>query len=99
MVPLLLIAVGLIVVFRANLWNLGYNGQFALAAAFVAGFGPSLVQDVPLWFAFVLLFLLAAAVGAGWAFVRRVPEGALRDERDHHDADDDASSASTSPTT
>jgi general nucleoside transport system permease protein len=69
MVPLLLIAVGLIVVFRANLWNLGYNGQFALAAACVAGYGPSLVNDVPLWSAFVLLFLFAAAVGAGWAFL------------------------------
>ena len=69
MVPLLLIAVGLIVVFRANLWNLGYNGQFALAAACVAGFGPALVKDLPLWFADVLLFLLAAGVGAGWAFL------------------------------
>ena len=69
MVPLLLIAVGLIVVFRANLWNLGYNGQFAMAAACVAGFGPSLVSGVPLWSAFVLLFLLAAGVGAGWAFL------------------------------
>lgn len=69
MVPLLLIAVGLIVVFRANLWNLGYNGQFALAAACVAGYGPSLVADMPLWSAFVVLFLFAGAVGAGWAFV------------------------------
>jgi general nucleoside transport system permease protein len=69
MVPLLLIAVGLVVVFRANLWNLGYNGQFAMAAACVAGFGPTLVADVPLWSAFVLLFLLAAGVGAGWAFL------------------------------
>jgi simple sugar transport system permease protein len=69
MVPMLLIAVGLIVVFRANLWNLGYNGQFALGAALVAGYGPSLVNDVPLWLAFTLLFLLAAAVGAAWAFV------------------------------
>jgi ABC-type uncharacterized transport system permease subunit len=69
MVPMLLIAVGLTVVFRANLWNLGYNGQFALAAAFVAGYGPSLVNDVPLWVAFVLLFGLAAAVGAAWAFI------------------------------
>jgi simple sugar transport system permease protein len=69
MVPMLLIAVGLVVVFRANLWNLGYNGQFALGAACVAGVGPSLVEDVPLWLAFTLLFLLAAAVGASWAFV------------------------------
>jgi len=69
MIPMLLIAVGLIVVFRANLWNLGYNGQFALAAACVAGYGPSLVNDVPLWLAFTLLFLMAAAVGAAWAFI------------------------------
>jgi general nucleoside transport system permease protein len=69
MVPLLLIAVGLIVAFRANLWNLGYNGQFALAAACVAGYGPSLVNDLPLWSAFVVLFGFAAAVGAGWAFL------------------------------
>jgi simple sugar transport system permease protein len=69
MIPMLLIAVGLIVVFRANLWNLGYNGQFALAAACVAGYGPSLVNDVPLWLAFTFLFLMAAAVGAAWAFI------------------------------
>ena len=30
MAPLLLIAAGLTVVFRANIWNLGYNGQFLL---------------------------------------------------------------------
>ena len=28
--PLLLIAVGLIIVFRANIWNLGYDGQYLL---------------------------------------------------------------------
>ena len=33
MAPLLLIAAGLTVIFRANIWNLGYNGQFLLAAA------------------------------------------------------------------
>ena len=36
MAPLLLIAVGLIVVFRAGIWNLGIDGQFLLAAAIVA---------------------------------------------------------------
>jgi general nucleoside transport system permease protein len=72
MVPLLLIAVGLTVIFRANIWNLGYNGQFALAAAFVAGFGPSLVTEVPLALAFVLLALLASAVGAAWTLVPAV---------------------------
>ena len=38
---LLLIALGLIVVFRANIWNLGYQGQFLLSAAMVAGLGPA----------------------------------------------------------
>jgi len=69
MAPFLLIAAGLTVIFRANIWNLGYNGQFLLAAAFVSGYGPSLVGDVPLWVAFPVLFLLAGAVGGAWTVV------------------------------
>ena len=52
MAPFLLIATGLTVIFRANIWNLGYNGQFLLAAAFVAGLGPSLTHHLPLGVAF-----------------------------------------------
>ncbi len=66
MTPLLLIAVGLIVAFRANIWNLGYNGQFLLGAAVIAGLGPSLVNDLPLGLAFVVLFVVAGLVGAIW---------------------------------
>jgi ABC-type uncharacterized transport system permease subunit len=80
MIPFLLIATGLAVIFRANIWNLGYWGQFALGAAFVAGFGPWLTTHLPLALAFVLLFLVAGAAGAS--------QGALRDKRDHHHADD-----------
>jgi general nucleoside transport system permease protein len=69
MAPLLLIAVGLCVVFRANIWNLGYNGQFLLAAAVLSGLGPSLVTEMPLWLALSLLFLVAAAVGAAWTII------------------------------
>jgi simple sugar transport system permease protein len=69
MAPFLLIAAGLTVIFRANIWNLGYNGQFLLGAAFVSGYAPSLVNDVPLWLAFSVLFLLAGAVGAAWTVV------------------------------
>ncbi len=69
MAPLLLIAAGLTVIFRANIWNLGYNGQYALGAALVAGYGPSLTADLPLWLALGVLFLLAAAVGAAWTIV------------------------------
>src|SRR6266852_5657692 len=69
MAPFLLIAAGLTVIFRANIWNLGYNGQFLLGAALVSGYGPSLVGDVPLWVAFPVLFLLAGAVGGAWTVV------------------------------
>jgi ABC-type uncharacterized transport system permease subunit len=69
MAPFLLIAAALTLIFRANIWNLGYNGQFLLAAALVSGYAPSLVNEVPLWLAFVALFLLAGAVGAAWTVV------------------------------
>ena len=69
MAPFLLIAAGLTVIFRANIWNLGYNGQFLLGAALVSGYGPTLVKDLPLGLAMVLLFLLAGAVGALWTVV------------------------------
>jgi ABC-type uncharacterized transport system permease subunit len=67
--PLLLIAAGLTVVFRANIWNLGYNGQFLLGAALVSGLGPSLVGDTPRWVALVVLFLVAGAAGGAWTLV------------------------------
>lgn len=72
MAPFLLIAAGLTLIFRANIWNLGYNGQFLLSAAVVSGYGPRLVNAVPLWIAFVLLFLMAGAVGALWTLVPAV---------------------------
>jgi simple sugar transport system permease protein len=72
MAPFLLIAAGLTVIFRANIWNLGYNGQFLLGAALASGFGPTLVNDVPLALAMVVLFLLAGAVGALWTVIPAV---------------------------
>ena len=64
--PLLLIAVGLVVVFRANIWNLGYNGQFLLGAALISGLGPHLVGSEPRWFALLVLFLVAGGAAAAW---------------------------------
>ena len=64
--PLLLIAVGLIVVFRAGIWNLGMDGQFLLAAAVIAGIGPRLEHHLPNTLVLVLMFLLAGVVGAAW---------------------------------
>ena len=43
MAPLLLIAAGLIVAFRAGIWNLGVDGQFLLAAVITAALAPALV--------------------------------------------------------
>lgn len=64
MAPLLLIAAGLIVAFRAGLWNLGYGGSYLLAAALVAGLAPSAMAALPFPVATTLLFALACSVGA-----------------------------------
>src|SRR2546423_2434367 len=69
MAPLLLIAVGLIVVFRAGIWNLGMDGQFLLAAALVSGLAPRLEHHVPNTLNLVLMFVLAAAVASVWTIV------------------------------
>ena len=69
MAPLLLIACGLIYVFKAGIWNLGIDGQFLLASAVIAGIGPELFGTIPDWLLFVLLFLIAAVVGAVWTIV------------------------------
>ncbi len=47
MAPLLLIAAGLIVAFRAGIWNLGGDGQFLLAAVVSAALAPALAADLP----------------------------------------------------
>jgi general nucleoside transport system permease protein len=69
MAPLLLIAAGLTVIFRANIWNLGYDGQFLLGAALVSGYGPSLMNHLPKVLAIVILFGMAAVVGAAWTII------------------------------
>lgn len=69
MAPLLLIAAGLIVAFRAGLWNLGVDGQFLLAAVFVAALAPSLVGLLPHWLIVVVCFAVAFAVGAVWSLI------------------------------
>ena len=72
MAPLLLMAVGLIVVFRAGIWNLGMDGQFLLAGALVSGLAPQLEHHVPNALNLVVMFVLAGAVGAAWTIVPAV---------------------------
>ncbi|WP_353987320.1 putative B6 ABC transporter permease subunit 2 [Ruicaihuangia caeni] len=69
MAPLLLIALGLIIAFRGKLWNLGYNGQYLLGAAIVAGFGPDILVSFPLAIGIPLLAIMAIVVGAAWTII------------------------------
>ena len=69
MAPLLLIAAGLIVAFRAGLWNLGVDGQFLLAAVCVSALVPVLVPHMPALLATLIGFLVAMAVGAAWSVI------------------------------
>jgi simple sugar transport system permease protein len=69
MSPLLLIAAGLIVAFRAGLWNLGGDGQFLLAAVITAALGPALIDILPRGPTLVLCMLASMAVGALWSLI------------------------------
>ncbi len=63
MAPLLLIGLGLIIAFRAQLWNLGYTGGYLLAAAVVAGIAPDVMNILPYGVAVVVLFAIAIIIG------------------------------------
>ncbi|HEY4277344.1 MAG TPA: ABC transporter permease [Conexibacter sp.] len=69
MATLLLIAGGLIVAFRANLWNLGGDGQWLLAAAFVAGLAPSVVASLGDGLGLAVMIVVGCVVGALWTVV------------------------------
>lgn len=69
MAPLLFLAAGLIVAFRAGIWNLGVDGQFILGAVFVGAAAPVLAPALPGPVMLALCFVLAAAAGAVWSLV------------------------------
>ena len=66
--PLLLIALGLAVCFRSNVWNIGAEGQFVMGAVFASGV--ALMADANTGSGFWLLILLAGVVGGMvWAAI------------------------------
>jgi simple sugar transport system permease protein len=69
MAPLLLIAAGLIVAFRAGIWNLGGDGQFLLAAVTAASLAPALNCALPRGPTLVLCMMAGALVGAIWSLI------------------------------
>jgi general nucleoside transport system permease protein len=72
MAPLLLIAAGLIVAFRAGMWNLGSDGQFLLAAVTAAALAPALADSLPRALTLILALLAGALVGALWSLAPAV---------------------------
>ncbi len=69
MSPLLLIAAGLIVAFRAGIWNLGGDGQFLLAAVITSALAPALIAFLPRGVTLVICMLVAIAVAALWSVI------------------------------
>ncbi len=66
--PLILIALGLSVCFRANLWNIGAEGQFILGAIFAGGVAMRATPETGHWI--VVLVLLAGMLGGMlWAAI------------------------------
>jgi general nucleoside transport system permease protein len=66
--PLLLIALGLALCFRANVWNIGAEGQFVLGAIFAGGVALQATPDSP---RAIVVAVLAAGVLGGmlWAAI------------------------------
>lgn len=69
MAPLLLIAAGLIVAFRAGIWNLGGDGQFLLAAVASAALAPVLIGLIPRAATLVVCMIVGIGVGAIWSLI------------------------------
>ena len=65
-VPLVLIALGLSLCYRSNVWNIGAEGQFVLGAVFASGVAMQAGPDTSRW---IVLPVLAAGVlgGMAWA--------------------------------
>jgi len=66
--PLILIAVGLAIGFRAGIWNIGAEGQYIIGALFGAGVALAFFP-IPGWFVFPLMVLAGALGGFLWAMI------------------------------
>lgn len=66
--PLMLCAIGLAVGFRANVWNIGAEGQFLLGAVGASGVALHF-QDSASPLVLPLMVLAGAAAGAAWAAI------------------------------
>ncbi|NBW77595.1 MAG: ABC transporter permease [Betaproteobacteria bacterium] len=69
--PLLIIALGLAVAFRANVWNIGAEGQYILGAIFATGVALTASHTSSAW---IVVVILAAGVLGGllWSAITAV---------------------------
>ncbi|HSF62886.1 MAG TPA: ABC transporter permease [Paracoccaceae bacterium] len=66
--PLILIAIGLSLGFRAGIWNIGAEGQYIMGAICGAGVGLAF-YPADLWIVFPLMVLAGALGGWAWAMI------------------------------
>jgi general nucleoside transport system permease protein len=66
--PLVMMGVGLSLAYRANIWNIGTEGQFTLGAIAAGGLGLAM-PEASGWWLFPLLMLAGLAGGVGWALL------------------------------
>lgn len=66
--PLIMIGVGLSLCYRANVWNIGAEGQFTLGAIFGGGFALSF-PDAPGWWLYPAVLAFGILGGAFWAAI------------------------------
>ncbi len=70
--PLLLTGVAVDLALRAGLFNIGAEGQLAIAGLAVGSAGAALPAGTPSWIALPAMLVVALAAGAGWAVVPAV---------------------------
>jgi simple sugar transport system permease protein len=66
--PLLLIALGLALCFRSNVWNIGAEGQYVMGAVFATGVALWADKTSGAWF-FIPVLLAGLVGGMGWAAI------------------------------
>ena len=69
--PLVLIAIGLALGFRAGIWNIGAEGQYIIGALTGAGVALAL-YPLDVWFLFPLMILAGALGGMAWGMIPAV---------------------------
>ena len=76
-IPLLLCAAGLVLAFRARVWNIGAEGQLLLGSVAAAGLALFVLPDAPACLLIPLMFLAGFLAGAAWALLPAVLKAKL----------------------